>query len=217
MEKIVCIFSGGMDSTTLLYWLKNLAKYEIFVLSFSYGQRHVKELEYAQITTKKLGLEHKIIDLRIIKELLKGSSLTDNIEVPEGHYQEESMKATVVPMRNLVMLSIASAYAVSIKANKVFYGAHSGDHQIYPDCRPEFVEKLSELTKIADYIPVEIEAPFLNITKGAIAVIGKNLNIPYKDTWTCYKGLEKPCGKCGACQERNEAMKYAEIEDPLLT
>lgn len=211
IEKVVCILSGGMDSTTLLYYLKDIN--DVYVLSFDYGQRHKKELEYAQKTTQKLGLNHKIINLNSINELLKGSALTDNIAVPEGHYEDESMKLTVVPNRNMIMLAIATGYAVSIGATKVFCGVHSGDHAIYPDCRPEFIDKLSEVTKIANYIPVVIEAPFRNLTKKEIAVIGKELNVPYEDSWTCYKGLEKPCGKCGACQERIEAMKFADIKD----
>ncbi len=210
-KKAVVILSGGMDSTTLLY--KVLAdEYEVkSVLSFDYGQRHKKELEYAKATCEKLGLTHKIIDLTSVNQVMKGSALTDDIAVPEGNYADENMKMTVVPNRNMIMLSIAVAEAVSQGANKVFYGAHAGDHAIYPDCRREFVEKLSEATKIANYEPVEIVAPFLDMDKGDIAFLGKGLGVDYSKTWTCYVGGEKPCGKCGACTERAEAMQKAGI------
>src|SRR3990167_1274401 len=125
------------------------------------------------------------------------------------------MKITVVPNRNMIMLSIATAYAVSLDAKKVFFGAHAGDHQIYPDCRQEFIDKLSEVTKIANYVPIEILAPYINLTKGQIAKIGKQYNVDYSLTWTCYKGKKLACGKCGACQERLEAMEFAGIEDPI--
>lgn len=125
------------------------------------------------------------------------------------------MKATVVPNRNMIFLSLATAYAVSIEADIVFIGAHAGDHAIYPDCRPDFINMLSSVTKIANYRPVTIDAPYINFTKGQIACIGKDLGIDYGKAWTCYNGREKACGKCGACQERIEAMAEAEITDPM--
>ena len=212
--KAVVIFSGGMDSFTVL----NMAVkqgYQVFALSFNYGQRHKKELDYAARACANLGVAHKIIDISAINELIGGSSLTSDIDVAEGHYAEESMKTTVVPNRNMILLSMAVGYAVSLGANKVFYGAHSGDHAIYPDCRPEFVEKMNDVCAIANYEAVEIVTPFLHDSKIAILTAGLNMGLDYGQTWTCYNGREKACGKCGACQERLEAFAENGSTDPL--
>ena len=216
-KKGVVILSGGMDSTTMLYDFFRIGYVIKGVLSFNYGQRHVKELEYAKKTTAKLNLEHHVVDISNIVGLLGGSALTDNIDVPHGHYEAENMKLTVVPNRNMIMLSIATGYAVSKEADFVAFAAHGGDHAIYPDCRREFVDKLTEATLIANYQPVKILAPYLDIDKGDIAIRGKEIGVPYEDTWTCYEGKERPCLKCGACQERTLAFIKAEISDPLLT
>jgi len=210
--KVVTILSGGMDSATLLHDL--VSQYEVYALSFDYGQKHVKEIECAKNLCAELGVQHKVINLTSITQLLGGSSLTDDIEVPKGHYADENMKKTVVPNRNMIMLSIATAWAVSLEAEKVFFGAHAGDHAIYPDCRQEFVIAMSEVTKIANYHPVEIVAPYLQLDKGDIAIIGTKLNVPYEKTWTCYVGAEKHCGACGACVERKEAMEKAGVIEP---
>lgn len=210
--KAIVILSGGMDSTVMLYHLKQT--YECFAVSFDYGQRHRKELIFARVTCAKLNIPHKVVDLSSITQLLGGSALTDNIEVPEGHYADENMKSTVVPNRNMIMLSLAVGYAVSIGAENVAYAAHSGDHQIYPDCRLEFVQKLTEVTKIANYQPVWILAPFIHMNKGQIAKLGVELGVDFALTWTCYKGLRRPCGKCGACRERQEAFQFAGVPDP---
>ncbi len=210
-DKVVLIFSGGMDSTTLLYDLIRRDK-EIYALSINYNQRHKKELEYAKKTTKKLNINHKIIDLSVLSDILQGSALTTpNISVPEGHYEDENMKMTVVPNRNMIFLSLAIGYAISIKAKKIYYGAHKGDHAIYPDCRPEFIEAIKKVAQLVDYEPIEIYAPYLYIDKGDIAKIGKKLNVDYSLTWTCYKGKDKACGVCGSCTERLEAFKKAGI------
>lgn len=215
-KKVVAILSGGLDSTTLLYELYNNPTTKIVgVLSYFYGQKHKKELKCAQKTCKKLKLRHQIVNLSSIKPLLKGSALTDNIVVPEGHYESKNMKLTVVPSRNLIMLSIATAYAISLKAEAVYIGTHRGDHEVYPDCRKEFIDKLSEVTKIANYQPVEIIAPFINDNKTQIVEYGLHLNVPYEDTWTCYNGRKKACGKCGSCQERLEAFKLNNSVDPI--
>lgn len=214
MESVV-IVSGGMDSTTLLYKIVKEGE-EAYALSFNYGQRHKKELEMVKKICEKLRVPYKIIDITSINELLKGSALTDNIDVPEGYYEDENMKITVVPNRNMIMLSLAIGYAVSIGAKKVYYAAHSGDHAIYPDCRPRFVEKMNEVSKIANYQPVEVVAPFLHMDKGDIVKLGKELGVDYSLTWTCYKGGEKACGKCGACMERLEAFEKAGLKDPIM-
>ncbi|ALU41523.1 7-cyano-7-deazaguanine synthase QueC [Pseudoalteromonas rubra] len=213
-EKVVVIYSGGMDSYTVLN--KALKSgYEVYALSFNYGQRHVKELEVARQACDELGVAHKIVDISAINQLIGGSSLTDDIEVPEGHYEEESMKSTVVPNRNMILLSLAVGYAVSLKASKVFYGAHSGDHAIYPDCRPEFVKKMDDVCRIANYEEIEIVCPYLNSSKIEILTDGLKMGLDYSKTWTCYNGREKACGKCGACQERLEAFTLNQASDPL--
>jgi 7-cyano-7-deazaguanine synthase len=213
-EKAVVIFSGGMDSFTVLNVAHRQGK-ALYALSFDYGQRHRKELDYASRACKNLGIAHKIIDISAINELIGGSSLTSDIAVPEGHYAEESMKSTVVPNRNMILLSMAVGYAVSLGANQVFYGAHSGDHAIYPDCRPEFVERMNDVCAIANYEAVEIVTPFLHESKIAILKAGLALGLDYGQTWTCYNGRELACGECGACQERLEAFAENGVKDPL--
>jgi 7-cyano-7-deazaguanine synthase len=213
-QKAVVIFSGGMDSFTVLNAAHRQGK-ELYALSFDYGQRHRKELDYASRVCKNLGISHKIIDISAINELIGGSSLTSDIAVPEGHYAEESMKSTVVPNRNMILLSMAVGYAVSLGANQVFYGAHSGDHAIYPDCRPEFVERMNDVCAIANYEAVEIVTPFLHESKIAILKAGLALGLDYGQTWTCYNGRELACGECGACQERLEAFAHNGVTDPL--
>lgn len=214
MTKAVVIYSGGMDSYTLLSYVCRSGYNEVHALSFDYGQRHKKELEYARRVTREQGIPHKVVDITAINSLLQGSSLTQpDLPVPEGHYAEPTMKQTVVPNRNMIMLSLAVGYAVSIKAIDVFYGAHAGDHAIYPDCRGEFIDAMNAVTRIANFIPVTILAPFLSMDKGDIAILGKNMRLDYSQTWTCYKGEALPCGKCGACVERAEAMAKAGIVD----
>jgi 7-cyano-7-deazaguanine synthase len=213
-QKAVVIFSGGMDSFTVLNVAHRQGK-ALYALSFDYGQRHRKELDYASRACKNLGIAHKIIDISAINELIGGSSLTSDIAVPEGHYAEESMKSTVVPNRNMILLSMAVGYAVSLGANQVFYGAHSGDHAIYPDCRPEFVERMNDVCAIANYEAVEIVTPFLHESKIAILKAGLALGLDYGQTWTCYNGRELACGECGACQERLEAFAENGVKDPL--
>lgn len=208
--KTVLVYSGGMDSTVLLYKLL-AAGDTVHALSFDYGQRHKKELRAAakicaQFRKSGAKLTHQVVDITAIKSLMKNSALTSNIRVPEGHYEDKSMRATVVPNRNMIFLALAIAAAVSAKANRVAIAVHAGDHAIYPDCRPAFIKAMNAVSQIANYKHVAVYAPFLNITKGDIARIGKKLKVPYELTWTCYKGLAKPCGKCGACTERNEAL-----------
>lgn len=213
-EKVVVVYSGGMDSFTLLNKVQKQGL-EVYALSFNYGQRHVKELHVAESVCQELGVHYKVVDISAINGLIGGSSLTSNIDIPEGHYEEESMKSTVVPNRNMILLSLAVGYAVSLESNKVFYGAHSGDHAIYPDCRPEFVERMNDVCKIANYEEVEIVTPYLDQSKIEILADGIAMNLDYRNTWTCYNGREKSCGKCGACQERLEAFERNGVVDPL--
>ncbi|WP_337881404.1 7-cyano-7-deazaguanine synthase QueC [Rheinheimera sp.] len=214
-QKVVVIYSGGMDSFTVLH--KAIADgHEVHALSFNYGQRHVKELDCARQVCQELGLSHKVVDISAINQLLAGSSLTDNIDVPEGHYAADNMKSTVVPNRNMILLSLAVGYAVSLNARAVYYGAHSGDHFIYPDCRPEFVLKMHEVCQIANYEPVDIVSPYLNGNKIDILRDGLAMGLDYSKTWTCYNGRAKACGKCGSCQERLEAFELNHTKDPLV-
>jgi 7-cyano-7-deazaguanine synthase len=203
-----------MDSYTLLHLARERG-YQVHALSFNYGQRHVRELECARSVCEAQGIPHKVIDIRAMSEVMAGSSLTSDIEVPEGHYEEDSMKATVVPNRNMILLSLATGYAVTVGAGAVWYGAHGGDHAIYPDCRPEFVEKMDAVCRVANYEPVGIEAPFMAMDKGEILAEGLRLGLDYSQTWTCYNGREQACGRCGSCVERLEAFAVNGVADPL--
>lgn len=217
-EPVVLILSGGMDSTTLAYHL-HARNHALHALSFNYGQKHAKELEQAAITCKKLNIPHRIIPFtEDLKYLVCNSALTDDKTlVPEGHYADENMKATVVPNRNMIMLALAAGYAISNGIKVLAYAAHAGDHTIYPDCRPEFADAMRTALELCHFDGgVELRAPFMHITKNDICVIGRNLGVPYEDTWTCYKGQEKPCGVCGACVERLASFDFAGIPDPLV-
>ncbi len=214
MKKAVVVLSGGLDSTTLLYDIKSQG-YEVSAISFDYGQKHRRELEGAIKTCQTLGIQHKIADLSVLNDLAPSALTRDDIDVPEGHYADDNMKATVVPNRNMVLLSLATSYAISVGAEKLCYGAHAGDHDIYPDCRKEFIDSMTKSIGLCDWANVKLEAPYWDIDKGDIAIKGKELNVDYSLTWTCYKGLEKACGKCGACVERLEAFEKAEMKDPI--
>lgn len=214
MRDTVCIYSGGMDSLTLVQ--KAYADGILHsCLSFNYGQRHVKELACARTVCKLLGVSHQVIDLRELAPVL-ASTLTFEGDIPEGHYADENMKLTVVPNRNMIMLSIAIAYAVTHKLRAVQFGAHSGDHTIYPDCRPEFVGLMDLAGRTANWHPVAIEAPFIDTDKAGILRVGYRLGVDYSLSWTCYKGEDLACGKCGSCQERLEAFKLIGARDPLI-
>tara|TARA_B100001175_G_C19352692_1_gene563150 strand:+ start:85 stop:741 length:657 start_codon:yes stop_codon:yes gene_type:complete len=214
MSRIVVVYSGGLDSFTLLNHSIDLG-YEAFPITFNYGQKHIKEMTYAENFCKEKSLSLKIIDITEINSLLEGSALTDTLEVPKGHYEDESMKTTVVPNRNMILISLATAYAVTINADEVWYGAHGGDHAIYPDCRPEFVNKINETTLVANYSPISVKAPFIELSKDQILSLGIGLNLDYSKTWTCYEGRKLACGECGSCVERLEAFANNQLKDPL--
>lgn len=213
-KKAVVVLSGGMDSTTLLYDVKNLG-YDVYALSFDYGQKHVKELVAARNTCDKLGIPHKILNIQVLNEVAPSALTRKDWNVPEGHYEAENMKQTVVPNRNMVMLSLATSYAISIKAESLWIGAHSGDHAIYPDCRKSFLLALKEAIALCDWHKISLEAPYVEMSKGDIVKRGVKLGVDYSLTWSCYKGDEKACGKCGTCVERLEAMEYAGTKDPI--
>lgn len=212
MKKSLIILSGGMDSVTLLYDRKD----EIAVaVTFDYGSNHNKrEEEFAKYHCEKLGIEHIIIPLTFIHDYFKSSLLDGASAIPDGHYEDETMKSTVVPFRNGIMLSVACGIAESRELEKVLIANHFGDHAIYPDCRKGFIDAMSEAMRNGTYKGITIDAPYTNITKTDIAKIGKSLGIDYSKTYSCYKGGEKHCGKCGTCVERKEALRDAGIEDP---
>ena len=212
---VVVIYSGGMDSFTVLH--KALRSgLMVYALSFDYGQRHSKELIYATRVCQFLKVNHKVVDISGINGLLGGSALTSNVEVPKGGYHaDDGSLPTVVPNRNMIMLSLAVAYAVSIGANEVHYGPHQGDVAIYPDCRPEFVDAMNAVTQIANWSPVTIVAPYLYASKQDILTEGVEMGLDYSQTWTCYKGEDLACGHCGACLGRLESFHGLNLKDPL--
>lgn len=213
-KRAVVIVSGGMDSTTLLYDIISQG-YEVFPLTFNYGQRHIKEISAMMDTCSHLGVGYELVELNVLNYLAPSALTRDEEKVPEGHYADESMKQTVVPNRNMVMLSLALSYAIKVDADTVFYGAHMGDHAIYPDCRKVFVDAMCEAAKLCDYKERYIVAPYWDLNKGDILKKGLELGVDYNLTWTCYKGGFKACGKCGSCVERLEAFKQNGIEDPI--
>ncbi len=211
----VVIYSGGMDSFTVLHRALREGL-DVSALSFNYGQRHARELEVAARVCRQLGVAHQVVDIRAIHGLIDASALTDTHQaLPEGDYGEENLAATVVPNRNMVLLSLAIAKAVNIGAGRVDYGAHSGDHVLYPDCRPEFVERMNAVAGIANFSPVEIHAPFLHASKADILAAGLAMGLDYADTWTCYRGEHLACGRCGSCRERLAAFAANGATDPL--
>ncbi len=212
--KTVAIFSGGLDSTVLLAELLHQGD-SVLALAVNYGQRHRKELDHAKRIAAQLGIEIQVADLSALAPLLAGSSQTsDDVPVPHGHYAEESMKQTVVPNRNMIMLAVAAGWALSRKCDRIAYGAHAGDHTIYPDCRPEFVEAMRASLALADWHTLELYAPFLKLSKGEIVRLGAERGVDFAATWSCYEGGAEHCGKCGTCVERKEAFVLAEVEDP---
>jgi 7-cyano-7-deazaguanine synthase len=213
--KTVVICSGGLDSVTLAY--KVAAENELIALiSFDYGQRHKKEITFAEICAKNLGTRHLVIDISHIGALLSGSALTDEIDVPDGHYAEETMKVTVVPNRNAIMLAIAYGIASARGAETVAAAVHGGDHFIYPDCRPAFIDAFQTMQNYAldGLAKIELSTPFLNVAKADIVTTGHELAVPFAATWSCYKGGERHCGRCGTCVERLEAFAIAGVADP---
>lgn len=221
-HQIVNVFSGGLDSTVAVYWTRRYHDEYPLLVSFDYGQRHVTELGYARRLSGDLDLMHAIVDMKAYGGIVNDASvLTTNdpeAEVPEGHYAEETMKQTVVPNRNMVMLSMAAGIAVAHKCTGVVTGVHAGDHAVYPDCRPEFIDSLSRTLRIANEGFVRegfaVHAPFVNMSKAHIVKLGAELNVPFEMTWSCYKGGDMHCGRCSTCVERLEAFEIAGVTDP---
>jgi 7-cyano-7-deazaguanine synthase len=214
--KSIVVFSGGLDSTVLLHQLL-AAGDTVAAISVDYGQRHRRELEHAKAIAGRLGVDWQLANLSAICPFIAASSQTSaSIAVPHGHYAEESMKQTVVPNRNMIMLSVAAGWAISRRFDRVAYGAHTGDHAIYPDCRPEFAHALGNAIRLADWHPVDLHCPFIEMTKAEIVKLGASLNVDFSATWSCYEEGETHCGKCGTCFERQEAFSLAGVLDPTV-
>jgi protein ExsB len=211
MKDSVIVVSGGMDSVTLLYEKKD----EIALgISFDYGSNHNhNELPLAALHCQRLGIAHVVIPLGFMHQYFKSSLLESGESIPDGSYDEENMKSTVVPFRNGVMLAVAAGIAESNGLTKVLIANHGGDHTIYPDCRPEFIAAMDAAVEAGTFARVRVVAPYTNISKADIARRGRALGIDYAETWSCYKGGHVHCGTCGTCVERKEALREAGIED----
>jgi len=211
--KVVCLLSGGLDSTTLVVDQLALGR-EVLALSVHYGQRHARELEAADRIARVLQVERVQVDAGTLTALLGGSALTSAaIAVPHGHYADESMKSTVVPNRNMLLLAMAGALAVAEGAEAVAYAAHAGDHAIYPDCRPAFMDAMAQAFARASWSPLALLTPFAAWSKAEIVAHGAKLGAPFVLTYSCYEGREAHCGQCGTCVERREAFALAGVTD----
>ena len=215
-NKVIVLVSGGMDSVTALYDASR--KYdEVTGVSFNYGSKHNdKEIPFAAFHCRQLGLRHEVISLEFMNQLFKSDLLKTGGEIPEGHYEELSMKQTVVPFRNGIMMSIVAGFAESAGATGLVIAAHLGDHAIYPDCREDFMKSMGEAIRLGTYAQVELIRPFISMTKAEIAKRGMELGVDFSETWSCYKGNDVHCGKCGTCVERREAFILAGMKDPTV-
>lgn len=211
--RVIC--SGGLDSVSLAHMVAETATLTGLV-SFDYGQRHAKEIAFARRAAERLSVPIDVIDLRSVGAVLSGSALTDDVAVPDGHYAEESMKITVVPNRNAIMLTIAFGMSAARGDEAVALAVHGGDHFIYPDCRPGFIDRFAAMQSSAldGLAEVALLAPFVEIGKDEIVRIGARHGTPFAETWSCYKGGDRHCGRCGTCVERREAFHLAGIDDP---
>ena len=200
----ILIYSGGLDSTTLLYEYKDEIR---LAVTFDYGSKHnAREIACARENCALLGIEHLVIPLEFIGRYFRSDLLLGGGDIPEGSYSDENMHSTVVPFRNGIMLAVAAGLAESRDLDTVLLANHSGDHAIYPDCRPEFIEAFDKAASAGTYNGVRIVSPYCNLTKRDIALRGRTLGIDYARTYSCYKGGEKHCGVCGTCTERKEAL-----------
>lgn len=211
MQDSIIILSGGLDSTTMLYEYKDDIA---LALSFDYGSNHnARELAFARLHCERLGIPHIIIPLDFIHQYFRSSLLEGADAIPEGNYDDDNMRSTVVPFRNGIMLAIAAGMAETRGLSRIMMANHAGDHAIYPDCRQSFVDAMNQAIKAGTYEGITLFTPYTNLTKADIARHGKALGIDYSETWSCYKGGEKHCGKCGTCTERIEALREAGIID----
>lgn len=213
-EKVIVLLSGGMDSVVALYDAAEVHEV-VGALSFDYGSKHNhKEIPFAKYHADKLGVRHEIVSLGFMNDLFESDLLKSGGDIPEGHYEEENMKSTVVPFRNGIMLAIAGGFAESSEATGIVIASHSGDHAIYPDCREDFMQAMGEAIQLGTYAEIQLFRPFTHMRKEDIAARGHALGIDFKKTWSCYKGGDTHCGRCGTCVERKEAFSLSGIEDP---
>ena len=214
--KVVVLLSGGMDSVTAFH--QAMSEHEVVAgLSFDYGAKHhAKELPMAAWHCARAGVPHRIAALDFIALEFQSDLLRSGGSIPDGHYEEESMKLTVVPFRNGIMLAIAAGFAESRGAEGIIIAAHAGDHAIYPDCREEFLEPMARAIAGGTYARIALLRPFVSIDKAGIARRGAGLGVDFSHTWSCYKGGELHCGSCGTCVERREAFLLAGVPDPTV-
>lgn len=215
-EKVVVLLSGGMDSVSVLY--QTIQDHQVVgAVSFDYGAKHNhREIPFAAYHCRKFKIEHQVIRLDFVGELFKSDLLKSGGQIPDGHYEEETMKSTVVPFRNGIMLSIAAGFAESRTAEGLVIAAHAGDHAIYPDCREEFMKSMADAIRLGTYAGIKLLRPFIAMTKAEIAVRGSALGVDFSQTWSCYKGASVHCGTCGTCVERREAFMLAGLADPTV-
>ena len=215
--KTILLLSGGMDSTVALWHTLAQGHEVVACLGIDYSSKHnAKELPMARWQAEKAGVPFQITDLTFMNNLFQSDLLKSGGEIPEGHYEEENMKSTVVPFRNGILLSVAAGFAESVGAEGLVIAAHSGDHTIYPDCREDFLAPMSQAISTGTYADVQVLRPFVNVRKEDIATIGHELGVDFTHTWSCYKGLDLHCGKCGTCVERKEAFEIAKLIDPTV-
>ncbi|MHA2502232.1 MAG: 7-cyano-7-deazaguanine synthase QueC [Candidatus Kariarchaeaceae archaeon] len=223
VENAVAIISGGLDSSTMLWDLHAKGIKITEALSFDYGQRHKKELDHVKKIVKRFSeqyyeLGHRIVDVSSINELIAKGSLTGGEDVPKEMYDTKTQRVTIVPNRNMIFISIAAGRAVTVGASHVAYAAHASDHEVYPDCRPEFIEALDKALYQGNlWDPVYLYAPFQQMTKGDVVRRGIEIGVPFELSWSCYEGRERPCLECGTCLERTESFMQNDTRDPALT
>jgi len=213
--KVIVLCSGGMDSVSALYEARERGHAVVMALSFHYGAKHnEREIPFAAHHARRLGVRHEVVRLDFVDRLFRSDLLVTGGAIPDGHYQEATMKRTVVPFRNGIMLAIAGGVAESAGAGAVVIAAHSGDHAIYPDCREPFMQAMAEAVRLGTYGGLRVLRPFIEMDKAAIAARGAALGVDFSHTWSCYKGGEVHCGTCGTCVERREAFLLAGLRDP---
>lgn len=215
-EPVVVLVSGGMDSVTALYDAVNRGPV-VAALSFDYGAKHhERELPMAQWHAEKLGVRHVVLRLPFLVKHFDSALLQGGAAIPKGHYEEESMRQTVVPFRNGIMLAIAAGFAESSQATGLVIAAHSGDHAIYPDCREDFMQAMGSAIRLGTYAKMALLRPFIALSKARIAAKGAALGVDFSRTWSCYVGGEIHCGECGTCVERREAFLLSQVSDPTV-
>lgn len=214
--KVVVLCSGGMDSVTALYWARK--EHDVVAaISFDYGAKHNhREIPFAAEHAAKFGIRHEVVTLDFVNRLFASDLLKSGGDIPEGHYEAENMKQTVVPFRNAIMLSVACGFAESTHAEGLVIAAHGGDHAIYPDCREDFMRAMGDAMRLGTYAGIKLLRPFIAMTKGEIAAAGAKLGVDFARTWSCYKGGAVHCGRCGTCVERREAFAQAGLKDPTV-